>query len=234
MRDLVLRVVSVRKETPATRIVRLDLEGEPFSYLAGQAATIGPADRDERVPYSIASAPEDTSRDGHLEFLIKVHADGRWGEDFDVPRRGSRLTVHGPLGNFVFPDEPEERRFLFIAGGTGIAPVRSMIRHALARRQPGRMRLFYSARTPVDFPYLRELRALARQRCIELTLTATRECSARWRGGRGRIAAAQLAPLVDAPETLCFVCGPAAMVDEVPVMLRQLGVSRTRIRLEDW
>lgn len=234
MSDVVLRVASVRKETPTTRIVRLDLAGQPFSYLAGQAARIGPADRAARVPYSIASAPEETARDGRLEFLIRVHADGLWGEDFDVPRRGSTMKVHGPLGRFVFPDKPAERRFLFIAGGTGIAPLRSMIRHALARKQPGRMRLFYSARTPSDFPFLRELRALARQRCIELTLTATRECSAGWRGGRGRITDDQLAPLVDDPETLCFVCGPAAMVDDVPVMLRRLGISRSRIRLEEW
>ncbi len=234
MRDLVLKVASVRKETPSTRVVRLDLQSQPFSYLAGQAAKIGPVDRAEHVPYSIASAPEETARDGRIEFLIKVHADGLWGEDFEIPRRGSRMRVHGPLGRFVFPEKPDERCFLFIAGGTGIAPLRSMIRHALARKQPGRMRLFYSARTPADFPYLRELRALARERCLELTLTATRECAAGWHGGRGRISGEQLAPLIDDRETLCFVCGPAAMVDDVPVMLRQLGISRSRIRLEEW
>lgn len=229
-----LKVSSVRTETPTTRAIRLRLDGASFSYQAGQAATIGPADRVDSVPYSIASAPEETARDGHLEFLIKLHADGRWGQGFDVPRRGSRLIVHGPAGRFVFPEKPEERRFLFIAGGTGIAPLRSMIRHALIRRQPGRMRLLYSARTPSDFSYLSELRGLERLRKVELTLTATRECSPRWRGGRSRISATQLAALVDHPETLCFVCGPAAMVDDVPVMLRDLGIGRSRIRLEEW
>lgn len=224
----------MRTETPATRVVRLDLDGHAFDYQAGQAAMIGPADSSETVPYSIASAPEETARDGRIDFLIKMHADGRWGQDFDVPRRGSRLRVRGPAGRFIFPEKPEERRFLFIAGGTGIAPLRSMIRQALFRRQAGRMRLLYSARTPADFSYLRELRGMARRGCLELTLTATRECTPKWRGGRGRITAAQIAPLVDDPATLCFICGPSAMVDEVPVILRDLGIARNRIRLEEW
>ena len=64
--------------------------------------------------------------------------------------------------------------------------------------------------------------------------TATRGGDERWKGGRGRIATAQLALLVDDPATLCFVCGPAAMVDDVPAMLRELGIDRSRIRLEEW
>lgn len=234
MPDLQLRVISVRKETPSTRIVRLDLGGASFTYKAGQSASIGPAGQSDRVPYSIASAPEETARDGRLEFLIKVHPDGRWGSGFDVPRRGKAIAVRGPAGQFVFPDDPDERRFLFIAGGTGIAPLRSMIRHALCRRQPGRMRLLYSARTASDFSYRRELRALARARHIELRLTATREPAEGWRGGKGRITVSHLTPLVDSPETLCFVCGPAAMVHDVPLFLQELGIDKRRIRIEEW
>jgi ferredoxin-NADP reductase len=134
----------------------------------------------------------------------------------------------------VLPDVAEERRFLFIAGGTGIAPMRAMIRQAVLPRRPARMRLLYSARTPADFSYARELRAMARRGEVELTLTATRETPGRWRGSRGRITVAQLAPLVDDRETLCFVCGPASMVEDVPVILVGLGIPRSRIRLEEW
>jgi ferredoxin-NADP reductase len=56
----------------------------------------------------------------------------------------------------------------------------------------------------------------------------------RWRGDRGRIVAAQLSGLVEDPATLCFVCGPASMVAEVPLLLRELGIDRNRILLEDW
>jgi ferredoxin-NADP reductase len=231
--QLVVPVRSVRRETPSTRIVRVDPGGRPFVYKAGQAATIGPPGR-QGVPYSLASAPAETAQTGELEFLIKIHADGRWGGDFEVPRRGSRLEVRGPNGRFVLPESIEERRLLFIAGGTGIAPLRAMIRQAVLTRQPARMRLLYSARTPADFSYARELRGMARRGEIELTLTATRETPGRWRGSRGRITAEQLSPLVDDPETLCFVCGPVSMVEDVPVILVGLGIPRSRIRLEEW
>jgi ferredoxin-NADP reductase len=232
--DLVLRVRSVRRATPGSLIVRLDLQGADFPYKPGQLATIGPAGDSGRIPYSIASAPEESARHGFIEFLVKVDASGRWGTHFRPLRRGDMLAVRGPSGSFVFPDHPRERGFLFIAGGTGIAPLRSMIRHAVMSGSPGRLSLLYSAKTPKDFAYLSELRSMAESGEIELSLTATQEFPPRWRGKRGRIAASQLALLVHDPATLCFVCGPATMVAEVPPMLRQLGIDASRIRLEEW
>jgi NAD(P)H-flavin reductase len=235
VRERVLRVSSVRRATPSSRIVRLDVAGgAPFTFRAGQSVMLGPPDRSDRVPYSIASAPEDVPADGFLEFLIKTDAAGGWGENFEALRRGASLALRGPVGTFVFPDAPRERRFLFIAGGTGISPLRSMIRHAIAARINGRMRLLYSARTPYDFAYLPELRSMARRGELELSLTATRQMTPRWRGAKGRIVPPQLALLVDDPMTLCFVCGPASMVEDIPPLLRQLGVDKSRILLEDW
>jgi len=108
-----------------------------------------------------------------------------------------------------------------------------MIRHGRARTE-GRFRLLYSARTPDDFAYRRELCGMARRGEIEVTLTATRGVHESWRGARGRITHAQLAALIDDPATLCFVCGPATMVDEVPAMLRSLGIENPRIHVEQW
>jgi len=234
VRDLVLRVRSVRRATPSSRIVSLDLDGASFSYRAGQVASLRPEGPGDRVPYSIASSPEETATNSTLQFLIKLDSSGRWGDHFAPLRRGARIAVRGPSGSFVFPDAPAERHFLFIAGGTGIAPLRSMIKHAVLSGRPGHLALLYSARAPRDFAYLPELRRMARAGQLELTTTATREMPTRWRGARGRIAAAQLTGLVKSPETLCFVCGPAAMVSDVPPMLETLGVDRARIRLEDW
>jgi ferredoxin-NADP reductase len=56
----------------------------------------------------------------------------------------------------------------------------------------------------------------------------------RWRGDRGRITKERLAPLLDTAAMLCFVCGPMAMVDEVPRMLVELGIDRKMIRIEEW
>lgn len=213
--------------------MRVSLNGVRFAYTAGQAVYLGHPAGTERVPYSIASAPEESKRGDYLEFLVKT-------EDRDKPsplaavRRGGMLAVEGPFGSFVFPQRPDEREFLFVAGGTGIAPLRSMIRHALDMLAAGRLHLLYSARTPADFAYLPELRGYAREGRLQLALTATREVLPRWRGERGRISSERLAALIETPETLCFVCGPAAMVDAVPRMLLDLGIDRSRIRIEEW
>ena len=206
----------------------------PFTYAAGQAALLAVADRDvERVPYSIASSPEESREHGHVEFLVKLE-NGAWGTHLAGLRRGMKVAMEGPFGSFVFPPRPVERHFLFVAGGTGIAPLRSMICHALQSRQDGRLHLLYSARTPADFAYLTELRGHASGRRLQLVLTATREVPPRWAGERGRITSERLSRLVDTPETLCFVCGPAAMVNDVPRMLLELGIERKRIRIEEW
>ena len=191
------------------------------------------AGRPELVPYSIASAPEESHRGGYLEFLLKVEQDG-WGAHLSGLRRGTRVAVRGPFGSFVFPSDPAERSFLFVAGGTGVAPLRSMVLHALLTGQPGRLNFLYSARTPLDFAYAPELRRYARDGRLQLVLTATREVPPRWRAERGRITAERLMPLLETPETLCFVCGPAPMVDDVPRMLLEGGVEPGRIRIEEW
>jgi ferredoxin-NADP reductase len=230
----VLRVASVRQETAGARVVRVGLGGHPFRFRAGQAALIGPPGRAERSPYSIASAPEEAAASGTLEFLIRTDPSGAWGEDFPPLRRGMRLAVEGPIGSFAFPARVRDSHLLFIAGGTGVAPLRSMIRHARLSGYAGRIRMLYSARTPNDFAYLRELRGMARRGEIELLLTATREITGRWRGERGRVAADRLATLLADGPTRCFVCGPATMVADVPAALRRLGVTPDRIHLEQW
>ena len=235
---LVLTVRAVIPATPTTRILRLDLNRGPFAFAAGQAALIGPAEQELRIPYSIASAPIETVEHGWLDFLIKVEASGRWGQQFEAVAPGARIGIQGPYGSFLFPVEPPERHFLFIAGGTGIAPIRAMIRQAMLTGQPGRMGLLYSAKTADDFAYLPELGEMAARPAgaggLELRLHVTREAPDTWPGARGRITSSELAALIDDPATLCFVCGPETMVADVPRMLTELGVDRGRVRVEEW
>lgn len=223
--------------TPSTRVVRLDLTGASFPFRAGQAALIGLAERDERVPYSIASAPAEALANRRLDFLIKVEPSGRWGHQFDGVAVGDRIGIRGPMGSFLFPSEAADERLLFIAGGTGIAPIRAMIRQALMTGRRGPMKLSYSAKTADDFAYLSELEDMARRAELELHLHVTREVpDASTSAGRraGRIGMAEIAPLIDDPATLCFVCGPETMVAAVPRMLLDLGIDRGRIRVEEW
>jgi ferredoxin-NADP reductase len=228
---LTLPIREVLQATPRARMLRINLEGRPFSYHAGQALLIASHGFETRRPYSVASAPEDVERDGWLELLVGTDADGRAGPHLAL-EAGALVDVEGPIGRFTFPDDPPADRFVFIAGGTGIAPLRSMLRHALHTAHRG-IGLLYSARTPTEFAYEQELRSLAGEGRIELKQTVTRESDG-WTGTRGRIAAADLAPLVHDPETMCFVCGPPALVQEMPKMLRELGVAPDLIRIEEF
>jgi ferredoxin-NADP reductase len=229
---LTLPIRDVQQATPRARIVRLDLQGGSFSYLAGQAVLVATHGGPVRRPYSIAASPDDARREGCLELLVGVDANGSAGPHLTVAP-GMRVDVEGPLGSFTFPADPEERSFVFIAGGTGIAPLRAMLRQALSL--PGsRIGVFYSARTPDEFAYQDELRALADRGRIELRQTVTRTADDGWHGARGRIDRGELQRLIHEPETLCFVCGPPSLVAEMPGRLDELGVERRRIRLEEW
>jgi Na+-transporting NADH:ubiquinone oxidoreductase subunit F len=204
-----------------------------LSYLPGQAVLVANHDHDNRRPYSLASAPEDAERDGCLELLVGMSAEGSAGAHLTLDP-GTLVDVEGPLGRFTFPADTDAERFLFIAGGTGVAPLRAMLRHALhvPHRQIG---VLYSARTAGEFAYESELRDLAREGRIELRQTVTREdAPADWSGARGRIGRAGLAPLVHAPDTLSFICGPPALVHDMPKLLGELGVPSHRIRIEEW
>jgi phenol hydroxylase P5 protein len=227
-----VKLLSNRRETPTSRTIRVGVD-RPFPYRAGQAAWIGLRPDDELTPYSIASAPEETAREGWLQFLVKVDAARRFGAAVERLRRGTDIYVQGPAGEFTLPAAPQFQRLLFVAGGTGIAPVRSMIVHALGLSPAPSIQLLYSARSPLEFAYLRELRALARagRLALELTLTGER---GRWRYGRGRAGAAHLERLGAGPQTLAFLCGPEAMVADLTSALTSLGVPSASIRTEQW
>ncbi len=234
--------------SPRAQIIKLDLRGEPFTYRAGQAAYLLPAGAAKRRPYSIASAPEQTSVTGLLEFLVQTDADGApaldessaassghgTGVSRDVLQPGTLVAVEGPMGSFQFPERPRERHFLFIAGGTGIAPLHSMLWHALLAERDGRITLIYSVRSPDELTYLNEFEGLASARRIDFHHTVTRAASDGWAGRQGRIDATYLKPLVAPGDTLCFLCGPPALVGEIPRLLNDLGVDQNQILMEQW
>jgi len=229
---LTLPIREVLPATPRARIARIDLDGHAFDYAPGQAVSIATHGQEKRRPYSIAAAPEDARRHGWLELLIGVNAEGTAGSHLTL-EPGIQVDVEGPLGSFTFPPTPDERRFIFIAGGTGIAPLRAMMQRALhlPHRNIG---LFYSARTPDEFAFESELRRLAEAGEIELRQTVTRAADTEWTGPRGRLNRTALEELVHDPATLCFVCGPPALVDEMPKILTGLGIPRERIKMEEW
>lgn len=229
---LKLPILEVLPATPRSRIVRIDLRGQAFPYAAGQALRLASHGREPRKPYSIAASPHDAARDGWLELLIGVDREGQAGAHLQL-EPGSEVDIEGPLGRFTFPAVPEESRFLFVAGGTGIAPLRAMFRECLLRGY-GNISVLYSARAPGDFAYETELRELAATGGIELLMTITRAAESEWTGTRGRIGPELLEPLLHDRATLCFICGPRALVDDMPRVLTELGVESRRILIEEW
>lgn len=227
-----MRLLSNVLATPTTRIVRVALEGEGFTYRAGQAASIAAGSGDPGTPYSIASAPFETAATGYLEFLVKVDGSNRFGARVAQLEPGLPLLVSPAIGRFCVPDDAPRHPLLFIAGGTGVAPLRSMIHDTLHGGRRGGMALVYSARTPEEFAYLDELRALEADGRLDLTLTLTGDAK-EWRHARGRAGDQHLADLAT-PETLCFICGPPSMVTDIPQALIRLGIPREQIRTEDW
>jgi ferredoxin-NADP reductase len=226
-----VRLLSNVAATPTTRAIRLAVPSTGFSYQAGQAAAVG-VDERQLTPYSIASAPAETSAEGFLEFLVKVDGSTRFGSQVSGLQRDDEIVVGPARGRFCLPHDVGKQPLLFIAGGTGIAPLRSMIRQHLHDGGHGRPALVYSARTPEEFAYAEELRDLADVGRLDLTLTLTGDAR-EWRHARGRAGDRHLADLAT-PRTLCFICGPPAMVTDVPEALVRLGVPRDRIVTEDW
>jgi ferredoxin-NADP reductase len=231
---LTLRVRDVAHATPRSIIVRLDLAGAVLDYRAGQAVLVGHTGDAVQRPYSVALAPHEARESGMLELLVGLDAQESPGGHLSTLVPGMHVDVDGPIGSFQLPDEPRERHFLFVAGGTGIAPLRAMLHEALARTHEWTISMVYSARTPDEFAYGDELRAIAKTRRIQLWQTVTREPAEAWTGRRGRIALHHLEEMVQDSETLCFVCGPHALVKDVPRLLQQAGIAPGRIRTEDW
>jgi NAD(P)H-flavin reductase len=223
-------LVDIVAITPRSRLLTVDLQGERFSFLAGQAVMLAPHEDGEAKPYSIACSPERVAATGQLELLIAID-----DTDLSWARPAALVNIEGPLGSFTFPDPPDGRRLLFVAGGTGIAPLRAMIDHALQAYPDRRLSVLYSVRRGDEFAFIDELRQHERAGRIELHQTVTRDEGSSWQGRRGRIGRKEFEAVVHAPrETLCFVCGPPAMVEESIAVLEALGVPPAAIRTEQW
>lgn len=224
-------VLSVDAITPRSRLVTLDLRGQPLVFDPGQAVVVGQHGEGPRRPFSIACSPEQASETQQLELLIAVDGDAASDVGFAA---GTRLDLEGPVGTFTLPAGATARWMLFVAGGTGIAPLRSMLDHLLRKHRGQRVSLLYSARSGDEFAFIRELEAHVRSGLLELHQTVTRD-DTKWLGRRGRIGRDHFEAVVHDPaDTLCFVCGPASLVDESVATLKTLGVPEPKIRTESW
>ncbi len=234
MSTVTLPLVDIITLTPRSRLVTLSLHGIEFSFVPGQAVIVGDHGQPARRPYSIACSPERSAETARLELLIGVDEHGSAGTHLSLQGAGERVDVEGPFGSFTFPPALTHRRLLFVAGGTGIAPLRAMLDHTLRMHPAERVSLLYSARRADEFAFAGEFRNHEDAGRLQFHPTVTRDDEA-WAGGRGRIGRAHFeAVLHDCRDTLCFICGPGSLVAEAASTLTDLGVPRAAIRTEEW
>ena len=226
---LSLPVLAVIEETDSIRTFRL-ARPSGFEFQAGQFLSVRVMvdGRPLSRCYSISSAPATT---GYLE--ISVRRQGKVsGVLHATLRPGSQLSINRPAGKFVYPAD-DERPLVLLAGGIGITPLLSMLRHGVAT-QPGRpITLLYSARAAADLAFADELFLLARRhRQVNLHLLTSREHPDPPLL-HGRIDGPTLARLVATPAgAISMICGPQPMIDEVTATLLAMGVPAPQVRSE--
>jgi NAD(P)H-flavin reductase len=233
VRSISVPVRQITRATPRIRILNLDLRNTEFSFSAGQAVMLGLSGSPLRKPYSIASAPWEVVKSGIMQVLVQVEDSGGLDPHLELASPGALLDLEGPFGSFGLPDSVE-RPLLFVAGGTGIAPLRSMLIEHLSRPTTHPAALIYSARSVDEFAFRPELSALESAKRISCYFTVTREEKTDWQGRRGRISAGLLREALPSNDSICLVCGPPALVNDTRALLQQLGVNGERILIEKY
>jgi NAD(P)H-flavin reductase len=221
--------------TPRSRLLQIDVRRVGFEFQPGQAVIVGERGQPERRPYSIACSPEQTRETGLLELLVSDESSRGSRPHLGSTAPGALIDVEGPLGAFTLPPLDRHANVLFVAGGTGIAPLRSMLDHILRRQLDLRIALLYSARQADEFAFVDEFQRHTAAGRLELHQTVTRGPTDSWSGHRGRIGRTHFEAVLHEPaSTLCFVCGPELLVGESVATLRALGVPDVQIRTEQW
>jgi NAD(P)H-flavin reductase len=226
-------VRQITRATPRIRILNLDLRASDFTFAAGQAVMLGLGGSPLRKPYSIASSPWEVVKSGIMQVLVQVEDSGGLDPHLELASPGTMLDLDGPFGSFGLPARVE-RPLLFVAGGTGIAPLRSMLIEHLSRPTRHPAALVYSARSVDEFAFRPELSALESAGRISSYFTVTREEPSDWTGRRGRISEELLEEALPSTDACCLICGPPQLVSDATGLLSRLGVKEQLILTEKY
>jgi ferredoxin-NADP reductase len=226
-------VVERVAETARARSVLLDLPGWP-GHRAGQHVDIRLTAEDgyqAQRSYSIASAPEDDL----LALTIERLDDGEVSPYLtDVLEPGDELELRGPIGGYFVWEASFPEPLQLIAGGSGIVPLRAMLRHWAAADRPVPARVLFSARSLDDAIYREELLGLAACDELDVRIALTRAWPVGWSGHRGRIDRALVDAVAWPPRERprIYVCGPTAFVEAAAELLVQSGHRPDSIKTE--
>jgi ferredoxin-NADP reductase len=232
----VWRLATVREliyESEHAKSVVFDVPGWP-GHIAGQHVDVRLTAEDgyqaERS-YSIASAPEDMG----VALTVERISDGEVSPYLvDELRPGDQIELRGPIGGHFSWRVEQGGPLLLLAGGSGLVPLMSMLRHRHAQGSSVDTRLLVSARGIEDVLYSGELKRLAQGAGLDVRPTLTRTQPDGWAGWSRRVDAEMLTELGPAPadRPRTYVCGPTAFVESVADLLVGLGHDPAAIRAE--
>ncbi len=227
----VATVTSVVDETASVRTIELqtpDWAGHQAGQHLDVRLTAEDGYRAERS-YSIASAPGEP-----VALTVERLEDGGVSPYLtEELRPGDELEIRGPIGGyFVWDGDDSATPLMLVAGGSGVVPFRSVLRHRSLLGSTVPVRLLYSARSLADVIYRDEL---DRQGAgVEVIYTLTRQQPAGWTGHRGRVDKTMLEEVAWPPdqEALAYVCGPTPFVETVASSLVNLSYPAQRVKTE--
>ncbi|MGH9944061.1 MAG: hypothetical protein ACRD9R_17085 [Pyrinomonadaceae bacterium] len=197
------------------------------TYLPGQVAVLRPGAQSLPSYFAFASAPDDPE----LEFLIK-RTDGKPGDEGPTLyqlKEGDEVELVEVAGHGFPLGEHEGRDLVFVAMGTGVAPLRSALRHALGRPEDfGQIVVLYGARTPEDFCYQDEVEAW-QAAGVELRRVISRPDGYEWAGSIGYVQSLLDNVLPGLSDPLALVCGSPEMIAHTRDRLHEMGLAPENI-----
>jgi len=205
-----------------------------FSFRAGQYVRMRVPGTDEWRSYSMASGERDRKK---LSFTIRVLASGAMS-DYLRSRAavGDQLEIEGPIGGFGLADEPGPT--LMIAGGTGLAPMLSMLETLQTARDDHPIRLVFGCTRGADLFHLDELdarRSFMRNLAVRVVVDEPGDALAAIPDVLvGNPVSVLTADDVAHPQTSAYLCGPPAMLQAAEQRLLELGMPAERIHAEQF
>ncbi|HEU4770314.1 MAG TPA: hypothetical protein VFS77_23310 [Pyrinomonadaceae bacterium] len=218
---LTLVISNVRDQAHLTRSFDLrcldaDRESRLLEFIPGQVALLG-VPGEAPAYFAFASAPDDPE----LEVLVKQKA-GASKILYDM-HQGDEIKLHGITGRGFSLDQQKQRDLVFVAMGTGVAPLRSALRHVLKRKDEyGQLVVLYGARTPDDFCYRDEIAAWA-DAGVELRQVISRPDGHDWSGPTGYVQSLLDHVLPDMSSPVALICGSREMIEQTRERLGKMG-----------
>jgi len=216
------RLVEFTDLTHDIKRLRVAIEaGGPYTFSAGQHARLKFAAGIPERSYSMASTPDEDT----LEFYIRLIPRGQAsGYVFTSLHLGAEITVSGPLGN-AYLRENHQGPLLAVAGGSGMAPIQSIVETALRANPTRNVHLYFGVRDEPDVYLEARLHELTGQHpnlSVEIVLSQPRKVSAR---RKGSIVEAVSADFTSFENYKAYIAGPPAMVEALQEVLREKGMA---------